>query len=155
MFLHRNIHKYIWTSPDGKTHNQIDHILIERRWHSSILHVRSFRGTDCDTDHYPVFAEFRERLAVNKEVARKIGGEWFNLNKLSDVEFRKQYHIKISNRFVALESSTDSENTNREWENTKENIKTSAKGSLGANKLKQQKTWFDEYFKDFRSDKTG
>jgi len=71
------------------------------------------------------------------------------------VEFRKQYHIKISNRFVALESSTDSENTNREWENTKENIKTSAKGSLGANKLKQQKTWFDEYFKDFRSDKTG
>jgi len=51
MFPHRNIHKYTWTPPDIKTHNEIDHILIERRWHSSVQNVRSFRGTDCDTDH--------------------------------------------------------------------------------------------------------
>jgi hypothetical protein len=39
MFPRQNIHKYTWTSPDRKTHNQIDHVLIDRRWHSSILDV--------------------------------------------------------------------------------------------------------------------
>jgi hypothetical protein len=39
MFSQRNIHKCISTSPDGKTHDQIDHILRDRRRHSNVLHV--------------------------------------------------------------------------------------------------------------------
>jgi endonuclease/exonuclease/phosphatase family metal-dependent hydrolase len=54
MFQHLNIYKYTWTSPDGQTHSQIDHILVDRRWHSSVLDVRSFRGADCDTERYLV-----------------------------------------------------------------------------------------------------
>ena len=42
MFPQRNIQKYNWTSPGGKTHNQIGHIMIDRRWQSSVLDLRSF-----------------------------------------------------------------------------------------------------------------
>jgi len=66
MFLHSYIHTYTWISPDGKTHNQIDYILIDRRWHSSIHDARSFRRADCDTDHYLMFATVMERLEVSK-----------------------------------------------------------------------------------------
>jgi endonuclease/exonuclease/phosphatase family metal-dependent hydrolase len=68
MFPHSNIPKFTWASSDGKTHNQIDHILIDRRWHSSVLDVWSFRAADCDTDHYLVVAKVRDRLAVNKQI---------------------------------------------------------------------------------------
>jgi hypothetical protein len=50
MFPHRSIHKYTWTSPDGKTHKQMDHIPIDRQRHSSVFDVRSFMSANCDTD---------------------------------------------------------------------------------------------------------
>jgi hypothetical protein len=31
MFPHCNIHKYTCMSPDGKTHNQIEHTLVDRQ----------------------------------------------------------------------------------------------------------------------------
>ena len=46
----------------------------------------------------------------------------FNLRKLSELEVRNEYQIKISNRFASLENLNDGEDINRAWENIKENI---------------------------------
>ncbi|PNF26376.1 hypothetical protein B7P43_G17900 [Cryptotermes secundus] len=92
-FPHRNIHKFTWTSPDGKIHNQIDHILIDRRWHSNILDVRLFGAADCDTDYYLVEAKVRERLAVSKQTTHRVHIERFNLKKLNEVEGKEQYCV--------------------------------------------------------------
>ena len=57
--------------------------------------------------------------------------ERFNTRKLSELEVRKQYQIKIPSKYVALENIGDSEDINRAWEYIKETIKSSAKESLG------------------------
>jgi len=58
-------------------------------------------------------------LAVSKQAARNFGGERFNLMKLNELEVRKEYQIKIKNRFAALENLGDDKDINRAWENMK------------------------------------
>jgi hypothetical protein len=68
MFPHRNIHKFTWTSPDGKTYSQIYRILIGRTRHSNVLDVRLSKAADCDNDHYLVMAKLgKDWQLVNKE----------------------------------------------------------------------------------------
>jgi hypothetical protein len=63
--------------------------LIGRRWHSSVLDVRSFRRVHCDTDHYLVVAKVRERLAVSKRVMQKFGFKRFSLKAVNKIEDRE------------------------------------------------------------------
>jgi hypothetical protein len=104
MIPHHNIHKFTWTTPDGKTHNQIDHNLLDRRRRSSILDVQSFRTADCDTDHYLLVAKIMERLAVSKQTKHRVHMESFDLEILSEVEGKERYRVEISNRASALEN---------------------------------------------------
>jgi hypothetical protein len=89
-------------SPDGKSRNEIDHILLGRR-RLSVLDVQSFRVADCDTDHCLVVVKVGGRLAVNKQRSQRFDMERFNLKKLNDVEGKEQFRVEVANRFAALE----------------------------------------------------
>ena len=86
----------------------------------------------------------RKKLVVSKQAAQKFDGERFNLRKLNEPEGKEKYQIQITNTFAVLEDLNIDEDVNRAWENIKENIKTSAKESLGLHKLKRHKPWFDK-----------
>jgi hypothetical protein len=127
MFSQCNSHKYTWTSPDGKTHNQIDHILVDRRRHSNVPDVQSFRAADCDTDHFLLVAKVKDKLAGNKQKSHRFGMGRFNLKNLNNVEGKEQFRVEVSNRFAALEDLDTEVETNSPRETIRGNIKISAK----------------------------
>lgn len=66
-FSHRDIYKAPWISPDDKKRNQIDHVLIQFRYRSSIFDIRSYRRVDCDTDHFLVIAKSQKKVKLQKK----------------------------------------------------------------------------------------
>jgi hypothetical protein len=66
------------------------------------------------------------------------------MRKLNELKVKKKNQIKITKRFALFQNLNVDKDINRAWENVKENIKTSAKKSLGLHELKQHKPWFDK-----------
>jgi phosphomevalonate kinase len=82
-------------------------------------------------------ADVRERLAVNKQRS-------FNPKELNELEGKEQFVVEVSNRFAGLEDLDAEVEINSAWETIRENIKISAKESVGYFKLKKHKQWFNE-----------
>jgi hypothetical protein len=57
--------------------------------------------------------------------------ERFNLNKLNEIEGKEEYSAEISNRYAALENKDIEVDFKRAWKTIREDIKISAKESLG------------------------
>jgi hypothetical protein len=70
--------------------------------------------------------------------------EKFNLKELNEAEGKEQYQAGTWNRFATLENLDDHVDLNRASEIIRENIKTSAKDSLGYYELKTLSPRFDE-----------
>ena len=69
LFPHKTIHKTTWTSPDGRTENQLDHTTISHKWRLSLYDVRVKRGADAASDHHLVVAVLKIKLKAYKDQA--------------------------------------------------------------------------------------
>jgi hypothetical protein len=75
-------------------HHNIDLILADRRRHSNVLAVRSFRAADCDSDHYLVVAKVKERLAVNKQRSHRFHVERLYLTNFKEIEVKSNIVLR-------------------------------------------------------------
>jgi hypothetical protein len=67
-FPHKYTHKVTVASSDGNTLNQIDHVLTETWREINTWDVSSYRGANCDSDHYLLWIKYRSQNArrINK-----------------------------------------------------------------------------------------
>uniref|UniRef100_A0A8D8Q0R7 Craniofacial development protein 2 n=1 Tax=Cacopsylla melanoneura TaxID=428564 RepID=A0A8D8Q0R7_9HEMI len=143
MFPHRRIHKGTWISPDGRTINQIDHVLVDKRWQSNILDVRTYRDADVDSDHMLVIVKLRERIKSQnqgKSYQRKL-----DQDKLKDPILQRQFQQKLSEEIENNESNMGEDKTINDINSQLTNIVyNGAKELLGFVKKPKQNKWFDE-----------
>nr|XP_037868970.1 uncharacterized protein LOC119628928 [Bombyx mori] len=61
-FQHHPRRLYTWRSPGDRYRNQIDYIILDGRWRSSVSNVKTFPGAEGGSDHNLLVANFSLRL---------------------------------------------------------------------------------------------
>ena len=99
---HKASRRWTWHSPNGEYHNQIDYIMVKRRFQSSvnIAKTRSFPGADIGSDHELVMMTFRLRLKkINKQGQTRIK---FDIEKLKDPMIAEDFKAMLGGKFAPL-----------------------------------------------------
>ena len=99
---HKPSRRWTWHSLGGDYHNQIDYIMVKRRFQSSvnIAKTRSFPGADIGSDHELVMMTFKLRLQrVKNQGSIRIR---FSLEKLKDPNIAEIFQATIGGKFTPL-----------------------------------------------------
>jgi hypothetical protein len=82
------------SSPDGITHNPIDHLLIQRRNASSIIDLRTCHGANCGSDHHRVKAVYRRQIMVQRNKYQQKEPK-IDVGKLNTLDNREKYQKPV------------------------------------------------------------
>ncbi|GFO09044.1 craniofacial development protein 2-like protein [Plakobranchus ocellatus] len=92
--------KWTWKSPGDETRNQIDYMMISKRYRNTLLLAKTYPSADCYSDHVPVVGKFKLKLKKNSKPFINIK---FALAILkTNQTIREKYHISVQNKFKAL-----------------------------------------------------
>lgn len=140
---HKKIHLGTWMIPGTDQVNQIDHVLISARHASSIIDVRACRGPNCDSDHFLVKTQLRERLSNAQKIKPKLRKRW-DLEKLKNKEKKDSFQAEVNRKLCVKVNNQD---LNSKWERLRNAIVESTQEIIGETKIIKNE-WFDEECKE-------
>lgn len=133
--------QWTWESPDGRTHNTIDYILVSRKLMSSVQSSRAFPSADCGSDHQLLMANIKLRLKAQKPMTRI---KRVDVGRLKDDTVLQAYQVKLEERLEERWQEMSGKLTNdveAMWERVKSSIQETSKEVLGFRKGQKQKEW--------------
>ena len=133
---HKASRRWTWNSPNGKHHNQIDYIMIKRRFQTSVnITKTSFPRADIGSDHNLVMITFKLLLKkVSKQGHSRIR---FDLEKLKDPEVAETFKAMIGGEFAPL-TLLDADDVNMEDLINKFNVAVTETANETLGKYKKQ-----------------
>ena len=135
--------RWTWLSPDGNTRNQIDYILVDKEWVTTIQNSKARPGADCDSDHNLVAAKVK--LKAYKILKPKMI-QRFALDNLLDENTALDYNLETSNRFEKLteEWIINDAYPDEIWNEMKNVYLETAETIIGKKKTKKSKPYISE-----------
>ena len=91
-FEQKRTARHTWISPDGNTKNQIDYILIDKRFRNGVTNSKAAQSADCDSDHKPVITTMGIRLKCVK--ASPVLRKW-NVSVLQKPDTGERFRVSV------------------------------------------------------------
>ena len=94
-FQQKRSAQHTWIAPDKVTKNQIDYVLVDKRYRNSIQNSKSMPDAECGSDHNPVIVRMKIRLQRVAKPKRTV--KW-SVSGFKKPEFREAYSRRLDKR---------------------------------------------------------
>ena len=91
MFPHKDVHKETWYSADGRTVNQIGHVLNSNRFRSAKTDIRALKRPDIGSDHNVPKINFKVKLSV--KTGNKYDEKRKKMNIFQNPKWKREYAV--------------------------------------------------------------
>jgi len=129
-----------WNDPAGRTVNQTDHVLINKRRATIVEDVKTMRGANRDSDHFLIRTVIRHQISRTYQKKQKCKLRW-DIHKLENKDKKNEHQEYITGKLRQIERKQD---VNEEWINIKNIILESANEKIGEERKERNQDWYDE-----------